>query len=65
MAGKATFNFAARPCDPKPIGAKGAALMYRNAASTEARLKPLACAKRFDIGANHSIEGDELCVPLK
>jgi hypothetical protein len=52
MAGYVRFDFAARLCDPKPIGAKGAALMYRNAASTEARFTPLACAKRFDTGAN-------------
>jgi hypothetical protein len=63
MAGYVTFELAARPCDPKPIGAKGAALMHRNAASTEARL-PHAQNDSIQVPIN-SIEGDESCVPLK
>jgi hypothetical protein len=63
MAGYVWFDFAARPCDPKPIGAKGAALRCRNAASTEVRLT-LAQNDSIQVPIN-SIEGDESCVPLK
>jgi hypothetical protein len=63
MAGYVWFDFAAHPCGPKPIGAKGAALMHRNAALTEARFS-LAHNDSIPVPTN-SIEGDESCVPLK
>jgi hypothetical protein len=63
MAGYVGFDFAARPCDPKSLGAKGPARMYRNAASTQARFSR-AQNDSIQVPIN-SIEGDESCVPLK